>query len=87
VTCPQRPACRPKLDAWIGTIDQILEEDTARGKKQRHTAQRIFERLRHEHSYTGAGTASEFLDDLRSSEIGRCSEASPSGRIARFGRD
>ena len=49
----QRPARRPKLDAWIGVVDQILEEDKARGKKQRHTAKRIFERLRDEHSYTG----------------------------------
>jgi transposase len=52
----QQPARRPKLDAWIGTIDQILEEDKARGKKQRHTAKRIFERLRDEHSYTGGYT-------------------------------
>jgi hypothetical protein len=57
----QQPARRPKLDAWAGTIDQILEEDKARGKKQRHTARRIFERPRDEHSYTGgpAGAAPE----------------------------
>jgi transposase len=47
---------RPKLDAWVGTIDQILEDDKAEGKKQRHTAKRIFERLRDEHSYTGGYT-------------------------------
>ena len=47
---------RPKPDAWIGTIDQIREEDKARGKKQRHTAKRIFERLRDEHRYTGGYT-------------------------------
>jgi len=52
----QQPARRPKLDAWVGTIDQILEDDKARGKKQRHTAKRIFERLRDEHSYTGGYT-------------------------------
>jgi transposase len=52
----QQPARRPKLDAWVGTIDQILEEDKARGKKQRHTSKRIFERLRDEHSYTGGYT-------------------------------
>jgi transposase len=52
----QQPARRPKLDAWIGAIDQILEEDKARGKKQRHTAKRIFERLRDEHGYTGGYT-------------------------------
>ena len=52
----QQPVRRPKLGAWIGTIDQILEEDKAEGKKQRHTAKRIFERLRDEHSYTGGYT-------------------------------
>lgn len=41
----QQPARRPKLDAWVGTINQILEDDKARGKKQRHTAMRIYERL------------------------------------------
>jgi transposase len=52
----QQPVRRPKLDAWVATIDQILEDDKARGKKQRHTAKRIFERLRDEHSYTGGYT-------------------------------
>ncbi len=52
----QQPARRPKLDAWVGVIDQILEDDKARGKKQRHTAKRIFERLRDEHAYTGGYT-------------------------------
>ncbi|MGA2153285.1 MAG: hypothetical protein ABSH37_02645 [Bryobacteraceae bacterium] len=27
----QQPARRPKLDAWVRAIDQILEEDQARG--------------------------------------------------------
>jgi transposase len=52
----QEPVKRPKLDAWTGTIDQILEHDKAEGKKQRHTAKRIFERLRDEHSYKGGYT-------------------------------
>ena len=52
----QQAARRPKLDAWTGVIDQILELDKTRGKKQRHTAKRIFERLRDEHGYTGGYT-------------------------------
>ena len=52
----QQPARRPKLDAWVGAIDQILEQDKAESKKQRHTAKRIFERLRDEHAYTGGYT-------------------------------
>jgi transposase len=52
----EQPARRPKLDAWVATIDQILKEDKTEGKKQRHTAKRIFERLRDEHRYTGGYT-------------------------------
>ena len=37
---------RPKLDAYINQIDQWLTEDKVRPRKQRHTAKRIFERLR-----------------------------------------
>jgi len=52
----QKPIRRPKLGPWLGVIDAILEEDKQRPKKQRHTAKRIFERLRAEHSYTGGYT-------------------------------
>jgi transposase len=52
----QQPVRRPKLGAWTGAIDQILEGDKAEGRKQRHTAKRIFERLRDEHRYTGGYT-------------------------------
>ena len=31
---------RPKLDPFVAIIDQILEEDKSRIKKQRHTAKR-----------------------------------------------
>ena len=47
---------RPKLDPFIGIIDQILEDDTKRLKKQRHTSKRIFERLRDEYGFTGGIT-------------------------------
>jgi len=50
------PPVRPKLDPFIGIIDQILEEDKSRIKKQRHTAKRIYERLRDEHGFTGGIT-------------------------------
>ena len=51
-----RPPARPKLDPFTGIIDGILAEDAARPKKQRHTAKRIFERLRDEHGYAGGIT-------------------------------
>ena len=57
----KQPVRRPKLGPWLGVIDAILEEDKQRPAKQRHTAQRIFDRLRAEHAFTGelAGSYSE----------------------------
>jgi transposase len=51
-----RPPARPKLDAFLGIIDRILEEDKLRPAKQQHTSKRIFERLRDEHGYAGGIT-------------------------------
>ena len=51
-----QPPKRPKLDRFVGFIDQILDTDKIRPAKQRHTSQRIFERLRDEHGYTGGIT-------------------------------
>jgi transposase len=50
------PPRRPKLDPFIGVIDRILEEDCSAHRKQRHTAKRIFERLRDEHGFAGGHT-------------------------------
>ena len=52
----QSPPRRPKLDPYRGVIDRILEEDRSLPKKQRHTAKRIYERLRAEHGFTGKYT-------------------------------
>ena len=53
-----RPVRRPKLEGFTGIIDAILEADRAPEvpRKQRHTAYRIFERLRDEHGFTGSYT-------------------------------
>src|SRR3712207_4831393 len=48
-----KPPARPKLDGFTGVIDRILEEDRARSRKQRHTARRVFQRLRAEHGFAG----------------------------------
>ena len=45
----QQPRCKPKLAPFLPIIHQILEDDREAPKKQRHTAWRIFERLRDEH--------------------------------------
>jgi hypothetical protein len=52
----KKAPARPKLDPFVGIIDQILEDDTKRLKKQRHTSKRIFERLRDEYGFTGGIT-------------------------------
>src|SRR5690606_27125509 len=48
-----KPADCPKLGRFIPLIEQILAEDELAPRKQRHTAVRIFQRLREEHQYAG----------------------------------
>src|SRR3982750_4263604 len=50
-----KPVVRPKLPL-IGVIDAILECDRTAPPKQRHTAKRVFERLRDEHGFAGGYT-------------------------------
>ena len=50
------PVKRPKLDGFTGIIDGWLEGDREVHRKQRHTAKRVFERLRDEHGFTGGYT-------------------------------
>ena len=52
----QSPPRRPKLDAYTGVVDRILEDDHRVPRKQRHTAKRIFERLRDEYGFGGGYT-------------------------------
>ncbi len=52
----REPPRRPKLAPFTGIIDQILEEDRDHPRKQRHTAKRIFDRLRDEHGFEGGYT-------------------------------
>ena len=52
----ERAPSRPKLDPFIGVINQILEDDKRVIKKQRHTSKRIHARLRDEHGFTGGLT-------------------------------
>jgi transposase len=63
----QQPIKRPKLGPWLGVIDAILEDDKLRPAKQRHTAKRIFERLREEQGFTGGYTIVK--DYVRSAEL------------------
>src|SRR3954453_21940927 len=44
------------LDPLLPVVHQILEDDKKAPRKQRHTAQRIFDRLVAEHDYRGGLT-------------------------------
>ena len=56
-TPPRGPTFRQaQEELFTGVIDRILEDDLARPRKQRHTAKRIFERLRDEYGYDGGYT-------------------------------
>ena len=52
----RRPRTRPKLDPFLPIIHPILDADRSVPQKQRHTAERIFQRLRDEHGYRGGRT-------------------------------
>jgi transposase len=51
-----KPSTKPKLGPMLPVIDAILEADRTGPVKQRHTAKRIFERLRDEHGFGGGYT-------------------------------
>jgi len=44
---------KPRIGDFLSVIDEILESDKSAPLKQRHSAVRIFERLRDEYGYTG----------------------------------
>src|SRR5450432_1399561 len=52
----QQAIKRPKLGPWLGVVDAILNDDQQRPAKQRHTAKRIFDRLKEEHGFSGGYT-------------------------------
>ena len=52
----RQPRRKPKLEAFLPIVHEILQQDGQAPKKQRHTAWRIFQRLRDEHGFTGGYT-------------------------------
>src|ERR1700745_2650472 len=61
----ERPVSK-KLGPHMAWIDAILEGDSQVHKKQRHTARRIFERLRDEQGFSGGYTiVREYLAKAR----------------------
>jgi len=53
---PKVLRAKPRLGPFLPVIHQILEADRQAPKKQRHTAERIFQRLRDEHGYAGCAS-------------------------------
>ena len=51
-----KPVAKPKLGPLLPVIDAILAADRIAPVKQRHSAKRIFERLRDEHDFGGGYT-------------------------------
>ena len=59
----------PVMDRYRPLIEQWLESDKTAPPKQRHTASRIYERLRNEHGFTGnEGTARRFVAKLKTQQ-------------------
>lgn len=62
----KKPVVKPKLGPWLGIIDQILEDDKTQPRKQRHTAKRIYDRLKAEHAFAGGYTVvKDYVRDAR----------------------
>ena len=75
------PIKRPKLDGFTEIIDGWLEGDLEIHRKQRHTAKRVFERLRDEHGFTGGYTIVK--DYMRQRERRGSSDVRAAGASAR----
>jgi transposase len=50
------PRPKPVLGPFLATLQQIVDDDRHAPPKQRHTARRIYERLRDEHGYPGCSS-------------------------------
>lgn len=62
----QKPRARPTLGKYEGLIKHWLEEDKKRPEKQRHTAHRIYERLRDEYGFSGTeGTVRRYVAQVK----------------------
>ena len=64
----RQSARRPILEPVLPIIRQILDDDRQAPKKQRHSAHRIWQRLRDEHGFTGSYTVVK--DAVREMKVG-----------------
>lgn len=62
----RQPRGKPVIEEVSGIIEAWLDQDKTRPRKQRHTAQRIYERLRDEHGFTGhASTVRRYVASVK----------------------
>jgi transposase len=62
----KQPVTYPVLGPYVAIIDSWLELDTQAPKKQRHTAQRMYDRLREEYGFPGCySTVRDYLQQVR----------------------
>jgi transposase len=62
----RQPVSSPVMDPVARIVDAWLAQDKTQPPKQRHTAQRIYERLRDEHGFTGnASTVRRYVVKLK----------------------
>ena len=64
-----KPPRRPTIEPVLPILRQILEADAQAPRKQRHSAKRIWERLKAEHGFTGGYTVVK--DAVRELTLGR----------------
>ena len=64
-----KPPARPTISPVLPVIRQILDDDTKAPRKQRHTAKRIWQRLRDEHAFKGGYTSVKVA--VRELKVGR----------------
>lgn len=69
----EAPRARPVLGPYEAVIRRWLEEDEERPPKQRHTAHRIYERLRDEHGFSGSeSNVRAYVRTLRGPKLEAC---------------
>ena len=61
----KKPRQKPKLGAFLERIAQIIEDDKAVSKKQRHTSKRIYERLKAEGYQGGCTQVKEAVREIK----------------------
>lgn len=70
---PAPPVIQEKpsiLDPFKPVIQEWLDEDKKHWRKQHHTAQRVYERLRDEHGYTGSySVVQRYLKKCRTAQV------------------